>query len=238
MTRTQPGLAEQLAAGDKAVAARNAAEALTHFEKALQIDPRNYDALCKASGAAIDLGEAEKGDDKRTALYQQASAFATRAVAVNSEGAEGQFAMARALGRTALTVGSRERVQYAKDVREHALKALAADPTHAGALHVMGVWNAEIMRLNSFVRLVAKTVLGGQVFGEASWAAAASYLEKSVAADPLRAVHHLDLARVYRDTNRMADARAQYEAALKAPLIDANDELYQQQAAQELRALK
>lgn len=230
--------ADHIAMGDKANVARDARVALAHYEAALQVAPRNYEALWKASGALIDLGEAESDEKKSTAFYARATAYARTSVAVDSVGAEANFAMARALGRTALTLGARDRVKYAKDVRNSALKALAADPKHAGAMHVMGVWNAEIMRLNSIVRMFAKTVLGGAVFGEASWASAAKYMEQSVANDPARAVHHLDLARVYRDMDRKADAKAQYELAIKAPLHDANDGLYQKQAADELKALK
>ncbi|MEO7359106.1 MAG: hypothetical protein ABI120_02170 [Gemmatimonadaceae bacterium] len=230
--------ADHIALGDMATSARDARAALAHYEAALQIAPKNYDALWKASGALIDLGEAETDDKKREGEYARATSYAKTSVAVDSVGADANFAMARALGRTALTLGARDRVKYAKDVRASALKALAADPKHPGALHVMGVWNAEIMRLNSFVRMVAKTVLGGAVFGEASWTSAAKYLEQSVAVDPARAVHHLDLARVYRDMDRKADARVQYELAIKAPLKDANDNLYQKQAADELKSLK
>ncbi len=229
--------ADHIAMGDKATLARNATQALAQYEAALQLAPNNYEALWKASGAAIDLGEAERDEQKREAFYAKATALARQSIAVDSVGADGNFAMARGLGRTALTLGARDRVKYAKDVRTYALRALAADPKHAGALHVMGVWNAEIMRLNSFVRLVAKTVLGGAVFSEASWAAAAKYMEQSVANDPARAVHHLDLARVYRDMGRKADARTQYDLAIKAPLKDANDGLYQKEAADELKAL-
>ncbi|MGV3709015.1 MAG: hypothetical protein ACO1Q7_09240 [Gemmatimonas sp.] len=229
---------EHIALGDKAVLARDAKEALAHYEAALVLSPRSYDALWKASGSAIDLGEAEPDAEKRKALYAKATTLARQSYAVDSAGAESNFAMARGLGRTALTLGSRDRVKYAKDVRMHALKALAADPKHPGALHVMGVWNAEIMRLSSIVRMFAKTVLGGAIFSEASWASAAKYMEGSVAADPARAVHHLDLARVYRDMDRKADARVQYDLAIKAPLRDANDSLYQKEAAAELKALK
>lgn len=230
--------ADHIAMGDKANVARNASAALAHYEAALQIAPKNYEALWKASGSAIDLGEAEPDEKKRVALYAKATSHAREAIAVDSMGAESNFAMARGLGRTALTLGARDRVKYAKDVRMYALRALATDPKHAGAMHVMGVWNAEIMRLNTFVRAFAKTVLGGSIFSEASWASAARYMEQSVANDPGRAVHHLDLARVYRDMDRRADARAQYDLAIKAPLKDANDGLYQKQAADELRALK
>lgn len=230
--------ADHIAMGDKANLARDPRASLAHYEVALQTAPRNYEALWKASGALIDLGEAEGDEKKREAFYAKAVGYARTAIAVDSTGSEANFAMARALGRTALTLGARDRVKYAKDVRNHALKALAADPKHPGAMHVMGMWNAEIMRLNSIVRMFAKTVLGGAVFGEASWASAAKYMEQSVALDPARAVHHLDLARVYRDTDRKADARVQYELAIKAPLKDANDGLYQKQATDELKSLK
>ncbi len=230
--------ADHIALGDKATVARNAAQALAHYEAALTLAPKNYEALWKASGSAIDLGEAEPDEKKREAFYAQATTLARQSVAVDSTGAESNFALARGLGRTALTLGSRDRVKYAKDVRTAALRSLATDPKHPGALHVMGVWNAEIMRLNSIVRMFAKTVLGGAVFSEASWASAAKYMEQSVASDPTRAVHHLDLARVYRDMDRKADAKVQYDLAIKAPLKDANDGLYQREAVEELKSLK
>lgn len=229
---------EQLQDGDRATTARQPQAALEHYELALQTEPRNYDALWKASNAAVDLGEAEGDAKKRDALYTRAADFSRRAVEVNPNGADGHFALARAIGRTALSMGARDRVKFAADVRTHALKALAINPRHAGALHIMGVWNAEVMRLNSLSRLFAKTVLGGQVLGTASWESAVHYIEQSVAADPTRTVHRLDEARIYRDAGRKADARAAYEAALKCPLADANDELYRRQATDELRALK
>jgi tetratricopeptide (TPR) repeat protein len=218
---------DQIALGDRAMNARLPRVALEHYELALQPEPRNYEALWKASSAAVDLGEAEKDDKKRDALNTEATDFARRSVEANPN----------AVGRTALSVGVRDRIKYGTEVRTQALRAIALNPKHAGALHVMGVWNAEIMRLNSMSRLLAKTVLGGQVLGTASWNDAVSYIEQSVAADPARTVHHLDQARIYRDVGRKADARAAYVATLKCPLIDANDEIYQRAAAAELKAL-
>lgn len=229
---------EQIAEGNRATTLRQPRVALEHYELALQPEPRNYEALWKASTAAVDLGEAEPDEKKRDAFYAKGTALARRAADVNADGADGQFSVARALGRTALSLGARDRVKYGTEVREHALKALSLNPKHAGALHVMGMWNAEIMRLNSIARLFAKTLLGGQVFGTASWAAAVSYIDQAVAADPVRAVHRLDQARIYRDTGRKADARAAYEAALQCSLIDSNDEMYLRAATAELRALK
>ncbi|MEO7521868.1 MAG: hypothetical protein ABIW79_08635 [Gemmatimonas sp.] len=224
-------------AGDRESAARRPAAALAQYEAALALDSMHYGALWRASRDAVDLGEAETDDAKRVQRYETAKLYATRAVAANPHDAEGYFALSRALGRIALSVRVRERIKYAKDVRSNALRALEFSPRHAGALHVMGVWNAEVMRLNGVARAFAKTFLGGQVFGSASWSEATRYMEQSVAADPDRIVHRLDLARVYRDTKRIEDARTSYQAAIRSRLLDGNDERYRRAAEAELRAL-
>ena len=87
-------------------------------------------------------------------------------------------------------------------------------------------------------RAVAKAFLGGQVLGSASWSEAIRYLELSVAAEPNRLVHQLDLARVYRDAGRRTEARTAYQAALRAPLQDANDDRYRKSADEELAKLR
>ena len=94
----------------------------------------------------------------------------------------------------------------------------------------MGIWNAEVMRLNSFTRMIAKNILGGRVFGTASWNEAVRYMEASVAAEPDRIVHRVDLAEVYDDVGKKAKARAEREAALRLPITDVNDKHYKEQA--------
>jgi uncharacterized protein HemY len=94
----------------------------------------------------------------------------------------------------------------------------------------MGMWNAEVMRLNGFTRMIAKNFLGGKVFGSASWAEAVRYMEASVASEPDRIVHRVDLASIYMDLKDPSKARAQAEAALKLPATDVNDEAYKAEA--------
>lgn len=234
----QATAAEQVSDGNRESAALRPAAAYAKYVAAIALDARHYDALWRAAREAVDLGEVERDGTRRARYYQQATEYARRAVAVNPTDAEGYFHLSRALGRTALNVGVRERVQYAIDVRTNAMRAIELAPRHPGALHVMGVWNAEVMRLNGFARTVAKTFLGGAVFNSASWAAATRYMEQSVAVEPNRLVHLLDLARVYRDTGRTAEARSTYGLALRAPDTDANDAVYRKAAERELRAIR
>ncbi|HEY6089982.1 MAG TPA: hypothetical protein VD771_09350 [Gemmatimonadaceae bacterium] len=227
--------ANHVALGDKEYAAMNASAALKHYEAAIAEDPKNYEALWKASRSAVDLGSYERNDEMRGLDFRNAELYARRAVEANPGDAEGHFNLARALGKNALTQGPRARIKYANDVRSHALECLKINPKQAGCLHVMGMWNAEVMRLNGFTRMMARNFLGGKVFGSASWAEAKRYMEESVANEPDRIVHHLDLAGVYRDMGDKAKARAEYEAVMKLPNADYNDRRYKGEADAELR---
>jgi len=229
--------ADLLSQGDKDYAAMNASAALSSYERALSSDPRSFVALWKASRSAVDLGSYAPDASRRSALFSSAEQYARRALSINPDNPEGHFALARALGKTALTQSPRGRVKYATEIRSQALECLKFDPKHAGCLHVMGMWNAEVMRLNGLTRLVAKNFLGGKVFGSASWKDARSYMESSVANDPDRIIHHLDLAGVYRDTDDRPHQRAELEAVIRLPSADFNDHHYKDEARSQLAAL-
>lgn len=201
-------------------------------------DTTSYEWLVKAAHDAVDKGEFNPSKEQREALYRNAEQYARRAVAANPNDAEGRFELARAIGRNAQTMGSRDRVKFASVVREEALTALKLNPKHAGAMHVMGVWNAEVMRLNGLVRMIAKNLLGGKVFNEASWDNAQKYLEEAVATEPNRITHHLDLGEVYADRDMKDKARKEYEWIATAPVTDYNDRNYKEEAARRLKDLK
>ena len=230
--------AEHIALGDRDHAALNAPGALHHYEAAIAADPRSFEALWKATREAVDVGEYNGDDNQRDRLFTEAEQYARRAVEVNPGDAEGHFQLARALGRKALSVGKRDQVRYAGDVRTAALDALRINPKAAGALHVMGMWNYNVMQLSGFTRMFAKTFLGGKVFNSANWEDAQRYMEESVAAEPGRLVHHLDLARVYAARDAKDKAREQYEIALRMPATEYNDRHYKEEASKEIEDVR
>jgi tetratricopeptide (TPR) repeat protein len=222
-------VAEHVAMGDRERFS-NPASALRHYEAAVVGDGRNYDALSKASITAVDVGEQRP---TRRAATRSTSRESSTHGAPSRRSRPTPRDTSRWRARSAArrrTLGSRERVKYAADVRTHALEALRLDPRHPGALHVMGVWHAEIMRLSGVTRFMAKNFLGGKVFDSASWDDAQRHLEQAVAVEPNRLVHRVDLAEIYLDRKNVAKAREQVEYVLKAPATEANDAKYKRQA--------
>ena len=229
--------AEHIALGDKELP-MNAPAALHHYEEAIKVDPKSYEALWKATREAVDVGEYNPDEKERERLYSVAEQYARRAVEANPADAEGHAQLARALGRKALSLGKKDQVKYAGDVRTNALDALKINPKHPAALHVMGKWNYEVLRLSGITRFMAKTFLGGKVFDSANWDDAQRFMEESTAADPGRLIHHLDLARVYAARNNKEKAREQYEVVIRGPATEYNDKKYQAEAAEEIRDVR
>lgn len=224
---------DHVAMGRAAFDARDPQAALNHFEAALAEDSISYEAAWRAAQAALDIGKQIPDSEKSTSrdsLYGLAERYARIAVGANPEEADGHFILAVAIGRSSLTKGKRERVRRATEIRAEALRAIELNPRHDGAYHVLGRWNAEIMRLSGLTRFFAKNFLGGGVFNQASWDHAIEFMTKAVEIDPSIIQHHLDLAEIYVDRKRYVEARQHLEVIASLPLKDVMDPRYKESA--------
>ena len=225
--------AEHIQAAVAAQLARDPAGALPHLEAALAAEPRSYEANWRAAEILMDIGKQTPDSVKspeRDSLYARAERLARVATEVDPEGADGWYALSAAIGRASLTKGKKERVQRAAEIRQAALRALELHPEHQKALHVMGRWNAEIMRLSGLQRFFAKNFLGGAIFNAAAWDSAQAYMERAVAASPENVYHRLDLGEILIDRKRYSAARVELERAATLPVFDVLDPVYQARA--------
>lgn len=227
---------DHIARGDQFRAALDGAAALREYLSAVHLAPSGVDALWRASSEAIDLGEFN--EPGRDSLYRLGEALARRAVSADSTSSMAHFAMAKALGRRAQSLGARDRVKYAEAVRAAALRALSRDSVNPGALHVMGMWNAEIMRLSGVERFFARRLLGGKTMSEASWDNAVRYLAKAVAVDPDRIVHRYELGNVLVDRGDRQKAREMWLSALPLRLLEPNDPEYRRRLEARLAGVR
>ncbi|MEJ2204729.1 MAG: hypothetical protein P8170_11515 [Gemmatimonadota bacterium] len=206
-------------------------DALARLDSLLMQYPDSYGALWRAAREAVNLGMLAKEEENRKAWEEAAVAYARRARATEPDGAEGLSWLAIALGRQALDEGPQAKVRLAVEIRETALAALRVDSLNAAAHHVMGEWNAEICRISGVERWLARNLLGGGVFSQASWGAALYHLQRSVELNPAGLIHHLDLARTYLDIGREQDARRVLLGVLDRPAIEPVDPLHKRSAA-------
>lgn len=228
-------------AGEAARCRRNAAEALEHFRAALAIDSLNYEANWRASQVLVDLGKVMPNSQRtrRDSIYAEARALAERAVRVNARGADGHYMIAVAVGRVALTKGPRDRVRFARVVRDEALRALELNPRHDGAMHVLGRWNAEIQRLPGVTKFFARTFLGASIFNEATWENARNYFQQAVNVDPQNIYHRLDFAETLVDMDRREEAIEQLRVLATLELgCDPQDAEHKRQGAALLERLQ
>lgn len=209
-------------------------EAADAFEALVARDSLDAEANWRAAIALVDIGKRTPDDRKdpvRDSLYLVSERYARRAVRLAPTDANAWFALALALGKTALSKGQRERVKYALEIRNAAVQSVALDPSHDGAYHILGRWHAEVERLSNLEEFFAKKFLGAKAFGEASYEEAARNLERAVELRPGYIFHRLDLALVYVDMKRYREARQELDAIAVAPTLDAMDPEYRRQAA-------
>lgn len=227
--------ARHVAKGDEEYAARRAPEALRHYLAAIAADSTDAEALWRASRTEAELAEYDPDSVHARDLLASAERHARTAVALAPKSADPHFALAQALGRIALRTPTVQRLPYATEIHEEVKICLELAPKDARCLHVLGLWDAEYMRLGHFTREMANSMTGGKLFANATWEEAKRNLEAAIALEPKRAIHHLDLARIYSDQGKEAEAKAEFQAVLDAPVKDYNDERYKEEAGDGVR---
>ena len=222
--------------GDRAAAAGH--HTLAYAAYAAAVDAGGgYGALWRASRAATDVGQ-DAGEDAAADWYERAEEYARGAVEANPRDPEGHLELARALGLVALDANARERVRMSEEIRAEARAAIEADSSYAGGWHVLGRWHKGVMELSGLARMFARTFLGGEVLGEASWENAERYLARAAELEPGRILHHLELGKVYRHNDKLEQARQELRKAAELPPADFHDCRYRDEARQLLAEME
>ena len=175
--------------------------ALTLYEQAAALDPRNPLPHVRTARACLALGD-WLGRDKLQ-WYERGEQAAERALTLKEDSAEAHFFLAANRGNV---VNMKPFWQVSPtvvaDLEKHLQRALELDPRHARALHMMGVLLDETP---GPLRLML-TGKKAQVEG---------YLTRAVDADSNRYTYiRWSLVEFYRGAGRPAQARAQAQAVL------------------------
>lgn len=179
---------------------------------------------------AVEAAIAET-DKNRTKELLKAAEVEARAALAGHEGEVGRrFALAVVLGLRADREGGRTKVTIASDLKKELDATLALDPVHGRARHMRGRLTAGVLRMNRITRWFATSLLGGGELKKANWADAERDLLFAERQVPEVSDHHLQLARLYRDTKRPQLALAELEHVLTMPFESAMERVVHTEA--------
>jgi len=179
--------------------------------------------LAKASSEVLD------DEDRMKALLDSAESQA-RAAGEEEDNVARRFALAVVLGMRANKEGGRTRVHKAADLHKELEVILERAPDHAGAHHPIGRLHAGIRRMNRVTRWIATNLLGGGVLKTATWELAEQNLLFAEERAPEVSDHHLQLANLYRDTDRPELALLELEHVIEMRPTSVMEEAVQDEA--------
>ncbi|HEY3198652.1 MAG TPA: tetratricopeptide repeat protein [Nitrospirales bacterium] len=177
-------------------------EALSLYRQASAMQPGAAAPYIRIAEICLALGDDVKEKDKSLAWYRQGEHAAEEAIQHQEKSADAHFLLAANRGKVVnLLPFWKVSPTILADLEKHLQRALALEPSHARANHMMGM---VLYRTPGPLRLML-TGKREQVEG---------YLLRSVESDPSYADARLDLAQFYKETGRPAQARTHAEAIL------------------------
>ncbi len=140
------------------------------------------------------------------------------------------------MGRMAMIKSGKEKVQHVRDIKKYADAALASNPNHFRALHVLGKWHLEVTMLNFAEKAALKVIYGG--LPEASLPLAVLNFEKARAIDPWFVLNYLELAKAYKENGQSDKAIEVLTKMQKLPPKTQDDPGYKAEGKKLLESLQ
>jgi tetratricopeptide (TPR) repeat protein len=195
--------------------------ALEKFKEVFKLQPDNIFALNKCSELCSRIGKRETSEKMRSIYFQNARNYAAAALRIQPENAEANCVMAIALGSIALSAGSREKVNAAKEIKKYVDLSLHADSSNYKAWHVLGRWHFELSNLNVFERAAVKVLFGG--LPNSTVTESIQAFEKAGKIKNF-ASNYFELAKAYKKNDQKDKAIACIHTLLSLPNLTEDDE--------------
>jgi tetratricopeptide (TPR) repeat protein len=179
--------------------ARRAADS---WSAAVTANPADFDSAWKLARADYWLG-GHAPESERRMFYEQGVEAARKAIAIDANKPEGHFWAAANMGALAESFGLRAGLKYRKPIKSELEIVLRLDPAFqdGSADRALGRWYHKVPGF-----------FGG------SHEKAEQHLKAALKYKPDSTVTHYFLAELYKDDGRLAEARAEIQAVLNAPV--------------------
>jgi tetratricopeptide (TPR) repeat protein len=229
------GFAELVKSGDVHDARSECDAALQYYLPAEKIDPDNGALLVKISRQyALRMNDLPNKADK-VASGKTALAYAERAVAAAPRDCDSHLALAICLGKLTPYIGAKEKIEASRRIKTAADHALALEPKHDYAWHLLGRWHQSLANIGGATRMLAGAIYGG--LPAASNDEAVKCFKKSISLNPKRLIHVIELGRTYAMMGRKAEAKQYLEQGLSMPEKEKDDAETKQRGRESLKEL-
>jgi len=225
-------LTNLLARGDLLSREHDAPAALQAYLQAEKLFPGNAEIQIKLAGAYCDLMHLAKSRTEQKTLAAQALACGQRAAADDPQSAKAHLCVSVCCAKNFPYSDNQTKVNYSRQIKAEAEKAVALDPTFDLSYHMLGRWNYEVANMNLLLAGLVKIVYGG--LPKASNETAIQNFKKAIELAPGRVIHHLQLAHVYDITGRKKLMLDELKACATFAPFDLDDADAQQIAAKVL----
>ncbi|MFZ9301244.1 MAG: tetratricopeptide repeat protein [Chitinophagaceae bacterium] len=209
-------------------------EALTKYQEAIRLSPNDIKALCKISELSSILGNRSSDKKIKSEYYTAALMYAERALKQNPLHAQANFTMGLAKAKLTEISSPKEKIQFVREIKSYADKAIAADPQHYPSLHLLGKWHVEVAGLSGAEKAAVK-LFGG--LPAASIADAIQLFEQVRKIRPSFILNYLDLAKAYKLNGRSDLAIDILNKLIKLAPRSADDESYKAEGKKLLESL-
>lgn len=212
---------ELIQKGDVFYAKLQAAEALKFYLPAEKLDPNNVRLLVRISREYRHLMSDATNTSEKLQLGKTAVDYALRAVALSPNDPETHLALAISYGKMLPMEKSKQKIATLRLIKIAADNVIALDPNNDLAWHVLGRWYLGLADIGATKRALARVAYGP--LPPAKHEDAARCFEKSLALNPNRLMHYIELGRTYEKMGRDADAREFITKGLAMPETEYDD---------------
>jgi tetratricopeptide (TPR) repeat protein len=197
-------------------------EALAEYQAVLKLNAQHYGSLWRAAVLSVSIGNRYSDETRKKAYFNAAHQYADRALQLQPEGGESNYAMALALFSEAGLISARDRLRLFKQLRSHVYLAAERRPDLPEAWQLLGRWYYRVAHYNVLEKTFSRIFLGGYPQG-ATTKKALDALEKARQLDPTRIQYCYDLARMYKYQGKRSRAIAVLQEAIKLPTYTSED---------------
>jgi len=211
-------------------------DAIKKYESLVANDPANIPVLVRLSELYCMEGQSIAKEVESKSMYMLASKYAEKAIALDSNRADVQYANAMVIGKMIEYASIKDKTRLTMQLREKTDKALTIDPNFTKAIYTLAKWHDEVAALNPAARAALKFMNKG--FPAASSEEAITLYEKARKLDPGFIVNNHDLAMAYKKMGKSLQAIELLNYQLKLPAKTKEDQEIKFKSKQLLESLK